>query len=82
MANYCEDVSRYFEGLRRVLNPGLQIHCIFGNFTFYVVLVPTEQVHAAMMRQYGFTSVDVQASHKRREVITWSGCREPACGPL
>ncbi len=75
-------MSRHFEGLRQVLNPGSQIHYIVGNSTFYGVLVPTEQIYAAMMRQYGFTGVDVQAIRKRnskKELIefdvsaTWPG---------
>ncbi len=82
VAKYCEDMSRHFEGLRQVLNPGSQIHYIVGNSTFYGVLVPTEQIYAAMMRQYGFTGVDVQAIRKRnskKELIefdvsaTWPG---------
>lgn len=78
---YCEDMSSHFGSLRRVLNPGARVHYIVGNSTFYGVLVSTEQVYAAMLREYGFIDVDVRAIRKRnskRELIeydvsaTWS----------
>lgn len=65
VAKYCEDMSAHFDGLRRVLNPGARVHYIVGNSTFYGVTVPTEQVYAAMLREYGFTDVDVLAIRKR-----------------
>lgn len=79
---YCEDMSRHFSGLRKVLNPGARLHYIVGNSTFYGVLVSTEQVYAAMLREYGFTEVDVRPIRKRnskKELIefdvsaTWPG---------
>ena len=65
IAKYCEDMSHHFDALRRMLNPGAQVHYIVGNSTFYGVLVPTEQVYAAMMREYGFADVGVRAIRKR-----------------
>lgn len=65
VAKYCEDMSRHFDGLRSVLNRGGRIHYIVGNSTFYGVLVPTEQVYAAMLREYGFEDVAVRAIRKR-----------------
>ncbi len=65
VAKYCEDMSKHFEGLRKVLNRGACVHYIVGNSTFYGVLVPTEQVYAAMLRQYGFEDVSVRAIRKR-----------------
>lgn len=82
VAKYCEDMSRHFAGLRRVLNPGAQVHYIVGNSSFYGVLVSTEQVYATMMLEYGFEDVDVRAIRKRnskKELIefdvsaTWPG---------
>lgn len=82
VAKYCEDMSAHFDGLRNVLNPGARVHYIVGNSTFYGVLVSTEQVYAAMFREYGFTDVDVRAIRKRnskKELIefdvsaTWPG---------
>jgi 16S rRNA G966 N2-methylase RsmD len=65
VAKYCEDMSAHFDGLRRVLNPGARVHYIVGNSTFYGVLVSTEQVYAAMLREYGFTDVEVLPIRKR-----------------
>lgn len=82
VAKYCEDMSRHFSGLREVLNPGARLHYIVGNSTFYGVLVSTERLYAAMLREYGFTDVDVTAIRKRnskKELIefdvsaTWRG---------
>lgn len=65
VAKYCEDMSKHFEGLRKILNRGACVHYIVGNSTFYGVLVPTEQIYAAMLRQYGFEDVNVRAIRKR-----------------
>ncbi len=65
IAKYCEDMSQHFECLRRVLNPGARVHYIVGNSTFYGVLVSTEQIYAAMMKDYGFSHVDVKPIRKR-----------------
>lgn len=82
VAKYFEDMSAHFHGLRCVLNPGARVHYIVGNSTFYNVLVSTEQVYAAMFREYGFTDVDVRPIRKRnskKELIefdvsaTWQG---------
>ena len=82
VAKYCEDMSRHFDGLRKVLNRGARVHYIVGNSTFYGVLVPTERIYAAMLREYGFADVDVRALRKRnskKELIefdvsaTWPG---------
>ena len=65
VAKYCEDMSRHFDGLRTVLKPGARVHYIVGNSTFYGVLVPTEQLYAAMLRQYGFVDVAARPIRKR-----------------
>ena len=65
VSKYCEDMSRHFGGLRQVLHPGARIHYIVGNSTFYGVLVPTAQIYAAMLREYGFEEVRVRAIRKR-----------------
>lgn len=82
VAKYFEDMSVHFDELRSVLNPGARVHYIVGNSTFYGVLVSTEQVYAAMFREYGFTDVGVRPIRKRnskKELIefevsaTWPG---------
>ena len=65
VAKYCEDMSLHFDSLRRVLNRGARVHYIVGNSTFYGVLVPTEQIYAAMLREYGFAAVSVRPIRKR-----------------
>lgn len=65
VAKYCEDMSLHFAGLGSILTPGAQVHYIVGNSTFYGVLVPTEEVYAAMLREYGFEDVAVRAIRKR-----------------
>ena len=65
VAKYCEDMSRHFNALRAVLKRGARVHYVVGNSTFYGVLVPTEQLYAAMLRQYGFEEVAVRAVRKR-----------------
>ena len=65
VAKYCEDMSQHFESLRRALKTGARVHYIVGNSTFYGVLVPTEQLYAAMLRQCGFEDVAVRPMRKR-----------------
>ena len=65
VAKYCEDMSRHFDSLRTVLRGGARVHYIVGNSTFYGVLVPTEELYAAMLREYGFEEVAVRPVRKR-----------------
>lgn len=65
VAKYCADMSLHFSSLGSILNPGAEVHYIVGNSTFYGVLVPTEEVYAAMLRHYGFKDVAVRAIRKR-----------------
>ena len=82
VAKYCEDMSRHFDSLRKVLNPGARIHYIIGNSTFYGVVVPSEKIYASVLREYGFQHIDIRAIRKRnskKELIeyevsaTWPG---------
>ena len=65
VAKYCEDMSQHFNSLRTVLKRKARVHYIVGNSTFYGVLVPTEQLYAAMLRKYGFMDVAVRPVRKR-----------------
>ena len=65
VAKYCEDMSQHFDSLRTVLKRKARVHYIVGNSTFYGVLVPTEQLYAAMLREYGFVNVAVRPVRKR-----------------
>lgn len=82
IGRYCEDMSQHFEGLGGVIKPGGKVHYIVGNSSFYGVVVPTEQIYAAFMREYGFVDVRVTPVRKRnskRELVefdvsaTWPG---------
>ena len=65
VAKYFEDMSRHFDNLRTVLKSGAHVHYIVGNSVFYGVLVPTQQLYAAMLREYGFADVTVRPVRKR-----------------
>lgn len=82
VSKYCSDMSLHFSTLGSILKPGASVHYIVGNSTFYGVLVPTEEVYAAMLRHYGFKDVAVRAIRKRnskKELVefdvagTWPG---------
>ena len=65
VAKYCEDMARHFHCLRSVLKKGARVHYIVGNSTFYGVLVPTEQIYAAMLQECGLVDVTVRPIRKR-----------------
>jgi hypothetical protein len=62
---YCVDMGAHFDGLRRILAPGARLHYIVGNSTFYGTLLSVEQIYAHMMRELGFSDVNVRAIRKR-----------------
>ena len=61
MANYVEkyfnDIWIHFNSLIPVLGIGSELHYIVGNSTFYGVLLPVEQLYAAMLERLGFKDV-------------------------
>ena len=65
VAKYFEDIWRHFNSLVTVLNDGSEIHYIVGNSTFYNVLLPAEQLYAAMLERLGFERVKCRAIRKR-----------------
>ncbi len=78
---YGEDVAQHLASVGRVLRSGARAHYIVGNSVFYGVLVPIEQVYAALMRSVGFGNVEVRPIRKRnskKELVefcvsgTWS----------
>ncbi|MCA0455538.1 MAG: DNA methyltransferase [Chloroflexi bacterium] len=82
VAKYFDDMWMHFKGLRSMLAPGGEIHYIVGNSTFYKVLLPVEQLYAAMLKTLGFQSIKCIALRKRnskKELIefdvtaTWHG---------
>lgn len=78
---YGEDVAQHLASVGGVLRRGARAHYIVGNSVFYGVLVPIEEVYAALMRWSGFGKVEVRPIRKRnskKELVeycvsgTWS----------
>ena len=65
VGRYFDDISRHFSELRSILNRSADVHYVIGNSSFYGVLVPTEQIYAAIMDQYGFQEINVHTIRKR-----------------
>lgn len=65
VARYFEDLWEHFNSLIPVLADGSELHYIVGNSTFYGVLLPVEQVYAAMLERLGFDDVAYHAIRKR-----------------
>lgn len=62
---YFEDMLRHCESVQRLLVSGATLHYIVGNSKFYDVLLPVEQIFAALFAATGFHKTQVQAIRKR-----------------
>jgi hypothetical protein len=62
---YFDDVWTHLQGLRCVLKPAAEVHYIVGNSTFYSVLLPVEQIYAAMLDTLGFKQIECKPIRKR-----------------
>jgi hypothetical protein len=62
---YFVDMLQHCACLFRVVRPGGSIHYIVGNSKFYDVVLPVEEIYAAMFETAGFSSVAVETSRKR-----------------
>jgi hypothetical protein len=65
VAKYFDDMWSHFQRLPLVLSPGAEVHYIVGNSSFYGVLLPVEQIYAAMLRQSGFADIQCRPIRKR-----------------
>jgi D12 class N6 adenine-specific DNA methyltransferase len=65
VAKYFDDMWAHFQALRPVLAHGAKLHYIVGNSTFYAVLLPVEEIYAAMLERLGFANVECRAIRKR-----------------
>lgn len=65
VAKYFDDMWAHVQGLPAVLKPGAEVHYVVGNSTFYGVLLPVEQIYAAMFKKLGFKGVVCRAIRKR-----------------
>jgi hypothetical protein len=84
IAKYFDDMWIHFRNLTMILSSNAEIHYIVGNSTFYGVLLPVEQLYAAMLERVGFHSIACRPIRKRnskKELIefdvtaVWPGAR-------
>jgi DNA modification methylase len=62
---YFADMVVHTRELFRVVRPGGTIHYIVGNSRFYDVMVPVEQIFAALFEAAGFIDADIRVVRKR-----------------
>jgi len=62
---YFYDMMFHCKELFGVVKPGGSLHYIVGNSKFYDVLLPVEEIFAAMFRAMGFANVEVRTIRKR-----------------
>ena len=65
VVKYFDDVWAHFCRLASVLASGAEIHYIVGNSTFHGVILPVEQIYAAMLRALSFVDVECKPLRKR-----------------
>jgi hypothetical protein len=62
---YFHDMGQHVRAIYKVVKNGGQVNYIVGNSKFYDVLLPVEQIFAAMFREAGFNHVDIRILRKR-----------------
>lgn len=62
---YFYDMAKHIEELFIVTAPGGSVHYIIGNSKFYDVLVPAEEILAALFEASGFTNIAIKPIRKR-----------------
>lgn len=62
---YFEDMVRHVSELWKVTRSGANIHYIVGNSKFYDVMLPVEQIYAALFEAQGFSGVEIKVIRKR-----------------
>lgn len=62
---YFEDMTRHTKNLARVVAPGGRVQYVVGNSKFYDVLLPAEDMFAALFEDAGFTGARVTVLRKR-----------------
>ncbi len=65
VTKYFEDTVRHIRSLKNVLAPHAQVYYIVGNSKFYDVVLPTEQLYAAIFKAEGFYDVSIETIRKR-----------------
>lgn len=62
---YFEDIVLHVASLVSVLALGAQVHYVVGNSKFYDVLLPTEEIYAAIFEAAGLAKVVIEPIRKR-----------------
>lgn len=62
---YFHDMAAHCASLFEVTRPGATIHYVVGNSKFYDVLLPVEEIFAALFEHAGFRGARVRAIRKR-----------------
>ncbi|MGH2515965.1 MAG: DNA methyltransferase, partial [Ktedonobacterales bacterium] len=62
---YFYDMAEHIHSVRDVLSPGATVHYVIGNSKFYDVMLHTEQIYAALLRDAGLRDVTVETIRKR-----------------
>jgi hypothetical protein len=62
---YFEDMTRHAAALSRVVAPGARVHYVVGNSKFYEVLLPAQEIFAAIFESVGFTDCRIASLRKR-----------------
>lgn len=62
---YFEDAVLHVESLVTVLARGARVHYVVGNSKFYDVMLPTEEIYAAVFEAAGLANVTVERIRKR-----------------
>ncbi len=62
---YFHDMRQHVQGIHKVVKNGGQVNYIVGNSKFYDVMLPVEQIFAAMFREAGFNDVSIRTLRKR-----------------
>jgi hypothetical protein len=65
IGKYFEDIWYHLNSVKRVMEPGGEVHYIIGNSKFYDVIVPSEIVFGDMMEKIGFESCSIKQIRKR-----------------
>lgn len=62
---YFDDMLDHVNGLFQVVKPQGAIHYIVGNSKFYDVLLPVEEIFAALFAHVGFDRIEIKTIRKR-----------------
>jgi hypothetical protein len=65
VTKYFQDTVQHIRSLKNVLAPHAQVHYIVGNSKFYDVILPTEELYAAIFESEGFQDVYIETIRKR-----------------